>query len=939
VIGQRYKDLKVSQHRDHHYEMLSNALNDEVQTLIAEKQNATLSLAISLAEGNNIAAYIEGKKEAKLFLFHITQSLKETTDFKNVWIQLVDNNGICLSRSWSDIKGDNLSHIRSDVQEMILNPQTKTSISVGRFDMTLKSMVPVYGKDVSFVGFIEVITHFNSISKKIRTKGFEAVILVDEKYKDQITDPFTKIFAADSYVANKDADKSLVAYIESKGIEYFKPNGVAYMIDNERDLFVVNYLLFDAKNQPMAHFLMFRPLQSIYDGSIETIKANIDLFMVFFIFLIAFMLYLFWNKEGVEIDLKYNRYILVFVLLFLLATLIYTLLLNKYFETKKDDFFFAYNNNIQRDLTIINNHFSRLAKSMFETVLNKQEVLDIMADAYKQEEMKNKARENLYKMLQKEYQFFTSFGIRQLHFQLKNNESFLRFHRPQKYGDNLTGIRATVEWVNNNLTPIEGFEEGRIFNGFRYVYPLIGVNAQARRDHVGSVEISFSAYVLAREFMNAHDTKAAFLIASDVVQKKVFESEKPNYVPSEIDGFLYEKNIKEQFENISAYVDLKHLSAENLQQVSQKIFKGEVFSLPSRDLKAIFTFIPFKNPISTKVSSVMILENDNSSLGSYTNQFFILLLMGIGAILFAFLYVYKEFISKHKFRELSQKTQRILDAQDAIVVITDGKAILDANKRFLEFFALTGLEDIAKEERCICKYFEENDKFFHLGKVRHQNYWLETLSALPNKDHIVSMRDSKGVAHSFVINMSRFEQNFILSFSDISETMHEHFSLEQKATHDTLTNAYNREHFEKSIYSLIDEAKRADLRLGVLIFDIDHFKEVNDTYGHNTGDVILKQLVKTVHHAIRAEDMLIRWGGEEFLLLAKTQSLNTLYKLAEHIRLTIENTSFEEVGEITCSFGATLYQEDEMIEDTVRRADVALYEAKRSGRNRVLTSK
>ncbi|MDY0122085.1 MAG: diguanylate cyclase [Sulfurimonas sp.] len=939
VIGQRYKDLKVSQHRDHHYKMLSTSLHDEVKTLIEEKRNATLSLAISLAEGNNIATYIEEKKEAKLFLSHITQSLKETTDFKNVWIQLVDKEGVCLSRSWTNLKGDKLSHIRSDVAEMILNPQTKTSISVGRFDMTLKSMVPVYREDAEFVGFIEVITHFNSISRKIRAKGFEAVILVDEKYKDQITDPFTKIFAGDFYVANKDADKSLVEYIESQGIKYFKSNGSAYMIDKERDLFVVNYLLFDTQKQPMAHFLMFRPLQSISDGSIETIKANIDLVMVFFIFLIAFMLYLFWNKEGVEIDLKYSRYILVFVLLFLLASLVYALLLNKYFETKKDDFFLAYNNAIQRDLSIINNNFSRLAKSLFETVVNKQEVLNTMAEAHKQEEMKNKARENLHKMLQKEYQFFTSFGIRQLHFQLKNNESFLRFHRPQKYGDNLSGIRATIEWVNNNLTPIEGFEEGRIFNGFRHVYPLIDVNELGRREHVGSVEIAFSAYVLAREFMNAHHAKAAFLITTDVVQEKVFESEKSNYGESEIDGFLYEKKIKKQFENIFAYADLTRLHPKDIQQLSQRIFKGEIFSLPSHDLKAILTFIPFKNPVSTQIASVMILENDDSSLGSYANQFLILLLTGVGAILFAFLYIYKEFISKHKFRELSQKTQKILDAQDALVVITDGKTILDVNKRFLEFFAFKSLEDMDKGERCICQYFEENDKFFHLKKVRHQEYWLETLSALPNKDHIVSMRDSKGAAHSFVINMSRFEQNYILSFSDISETMHEHFTLEKKATHDTLTNAYNREYFEKSIDPLIDEAKRADLHLGVLIFDIDHFKDVNDTYGHTVGDLILKKLVKTVHHTIRAEDMLIRWGGEEFLLLAKVQSLETLLKLAEHIRTTIENTSFEEVERITCSFGVTLYQEEEKIQDAIRRADEALYEAKRSGRNQVLSSK
>ena len=934
-IGQSYKNLKVNQHQNRHYQALSDTLQNEVKTLIEEKQNATLSLAISLAEGNNIAAYIEQKKEAKGFLSAITQSLKETTDFKNVWIQLVDKEGVCLSRSWTEIHGDNLAPIRNDVHEMIFHPQIKTSISVGRFDMTLKSMVPVYNEEANFIGFVEVITHFNSISRKIRTKGFEAVILVDKRYTSQITDPFTKMYAAGSYIANKDADRNLVEYINTHGIDHFRSNGSAYTIDKQQNLFVVSYLLFDTHNQPMAHFLMFRPLHSISDGSLETLKANIDLLMVFFIFLIAFLLYLFWNKEGEELEFQYNKYIVIFVFFFLLASLIYTFLLYKYFETKKDDFFMVYNNNIQRDMTIINSNFSKVAKSMFEMVVNKQAVLDTMALAYESQEQKDQAREKLYKMLQKEYQFFTSFGIRQLHFQLKDNESFLRFHRPQKYGDNLTGIRATIEWVNNNLTPIEGFEEGRIFNGFRHVYPLIGVNKLAKREHLGSVEISFSVYVLAREFMNAHDAKAAFLIASDVVQEKVFEAEKSNYAPSEIEGFLHEKNIKKEFENLFAYVDLTRLHPKDLEQVGQKIYKGDVFSLLSSDNKSLFTFIPFKNPISTKIASVMVLENDSSSLQSYTNQFLILLLMGISAILFAFLYVYKEFASKHKFRALSQKTQKILDAQDALVVITDGKTILDANKRFLEFFGVKSVEDMRGEERCVCKHFQEDDKFFHLGKVRQTEFWLEILFALPNKDHIVSMRDTKGVAHSFVISMSRFEQNYILSFSDISETMHEHFSLEKKATHDRLTNAYNREYFETIIHSLIEEAQRTELELGVLIFDIDHFKAVNDTYGHNVGDLILKQLVKTVHHAIRAEDMLIRWGGEEFILLAKIRSLKTLVKLAEHIRVTIQNTSFEEVGQITCSFGASLYKENEQIQETIKRADEALYKAKKGGRDRV----
>ena len=117
--------------------------------------------------------------------------------------------------------------------------------------------------------------------------------------------------------------------------------------------------------------------------------------------------------------------------------------------------------------------------------------------------------------------------------------------------------------------------------------------------------------------------------------------------------------------------------------------------------------------------------------------------------------------------------------------------------------------------------------------------------------------------------------------------------------------------------------------------DIDYFKMVNDTYGHDVGDKVLKQFVNVIQKSSRKDDLLIRWGGEEFLLLTKVKSIDNAKKVLENIRNAISQASFEGIKHMTCSIGATNYKENENIEESFKRADDALYEAKNNGRNQV----
>ena len=152
---------------------------------------------------------------------------------------------------------------------------------------------------------------------------------------------------------------------------------------------------------------------------------------------------------------------------------------------------------------------------------------------------------------------------------------------------------------------------------------------------------------------------------------------------------------------------------------------------------------------------------------------------------------------------------------------------------------------------------------------------------------------------------------------------------------DSLTQIYNR-HKLAEIFPLESaRAKFYGTQLAVILFDIDHFKKVNDTYGHETGDSVLVELTQLVKTAIRKTDLFVRWGGEEFLLLVP-DTLEEVKGLAERVRRQVMDFRFTRVGTVTVSLGVAAYDPDsDDLDSLVARADGVLYKAKQGGRNRV----
>jgi diguanylate cyclase (GGDEF)-like protein len=155
------------------------------------------------------------------------------------------------------------------------------------------------------------------------------------------------------------------------------------------------------------------------------------------------------------------------------------------------------------------------------------------------------------------------------------------------------------------------------------------------------------------------------------------------------------------------------------------------------------------------------------------------------------------------------------------------------------------------------------------------------------------------------------------------------------ATTDNLTQAYNKMKFREIMLRELGRAERFNEALSIVMIDIDRFKKINDTYGHVEGDYVLKTIADLVREKLRKVNYFVRWGGDEFVVIAIETDLEGSRILAEKARKSIENYKFDNVGKVTASFGIAQLKKGETEDSLITRADKALYKAKKNGRNRV----
>ncbi|MDD2698987.1 MAG: diguanylate cyclase [Arcobacteraceae bacterium] len=293
-----------------------------------------------------------------------------------------------------------------------------------------------------------------------------------------------------------------------------------------------------------------------------------------------------------------------------------------------------------------------------------------------------------------------------------------------------------------------------------------------------------------------------------------------------------------------------------------------------------------------------------------------------------------------KVKEQTFELHSILDSQESLIAVSNIDGIHTINKRFLDFLGLNSLDDLKKEIGSICNIFIKEDGYYFSENLNDM-CCLANIDHTTNSDIFVKMKNFAGIISIFKLNVNIYEYNgthFILSLSDITSLKSESDLLQYQANHDSLTQIYNRQYFNSFIKTEISRSLRYSHLFSIAMFDIDHFKNVNDTYGHDIGDEVLKNISTIVKTYLRDTDILARWGGEEFMILLAETPISEAFTKIEQLRKHIEaSTLAPNLKEpVTVSFGVTEFMISDTKAELLKRVDIALYQAKNSGRNQVV---
>ncbi|GAV24566.1 REC domain-containing diguanylate cyclase [Carboxydothermus islandicus] len=280
---------------------------------------------------------------------------------------------------------------------------------------------------------------------------------------------------------------------------------------------------------------------------------------------------------------------------------------------------------------------------------------------------------------------------------------------------------------------------------------------------------------------------------------------------------------------------------------------------------------------------------------------------------------------EEEIREQEEFLRLILDSMPAGVMVVDAKTHRIENVN-LEAAAMIGASPEEIIGKSCFEIFPESKGLCPITAVGQEMDWAERIlhrvdgSQLPVLKIVKRLKIKSG-------------EKLIETFIDLTERKKLEEQLYRLSITDYLTQAYNRRYFTEMLEREIERAKRTKMPFALIMLDIDHFKNVNDRFGHAAGDLVLKSLVNLIKNRIRQTDCLARWGGEEFVILLPDTPVEKAAGLAEELREQLSMLEIPGVGRVTASFGVTGYCPGDTLDTLLMRADQMLYAAKASGRN------
>lgn len=393
-----------------------------------------------------------------------------------------------------------------------------------------------------------------------------------------------------------------------------------------------------------------------------------------------------------------------YVLFFIIAEILIIFYVWHHTEEDKNFAKEKYLNNIQASYDITIKSYSLIAEMIFAEVINRPRIIDLYKQAYPADEARrSEIRQALHTRLDDTYKRLQSFNVRQLHFHLPDGTSFLRFHKPNKFGDNIFPVRPTVKLANTSKKTVQAFEEGRIFNGFRNVFPLF-----AGEQHIGSVEISVSFQAITHSMAVTNSYYYEFMLQKALIEKKTFKEQRSFYTTSLLSPDYWNEDHPLQPELVEQYFPVQHLKQIDRQiapKITRDLAQQHTFMLGTQieNTNYIVGFLAIKN-FAQHVVGYIVAYRPDDTLANFEPFFWkqwstltviYILLMG------------SYYIITHNRRLLLEKNQALASSEDmfrqvnaaaldAIVVIDEQGNVMYWNQAAERIFGYTQAEASGK---------------------------------------------------------------------------------------------------------------------------------------------------------------------------------------------------------------------------------------------------
>ena len=322
----------------------------------------------------------------------------------------------------------------------------------------------------------------------------------------------------------------------------------------------------------------------------------------------------------------------------------------------------------------IYNQYKQLATNIYSGSIERFEIQSFYESLLTASDAeKDVLRKELYASTNSRYQkLHQDVKLRQFHFHLQNNESFLRLHRPELFGDNLTGIRETVNYVNTTHLPIDGFEEGRVYNGYRFVFPI----AAADQVHLGSMEVSFGPDALTSSMMKQYAVLSNIFIKEETIKRKVFLGEQNKaYKESHHQGYLYDKNALAAIEEAFAKkIEVLRPHKELIDRVFTNAHSGQTMSLYDSTMDIVVTTIPVLNPVTDEMVAFFTVRSQSPFFKNELQNFWYFLLSGLLLIILLLAIFYLQY------------KKRVLLQQQIDEHLRTRQALIESKQRYRQIF-------------------------------------------------------------------------------------------------------------------------------------------------------------------------------------------------------------------------------------------------------------